>query len=204
MEQSLKSKERLTFTEWLRVTFKDVLNWGAGGLHKLGVHPNTLTITGVLGTAVGAYFVSQGDFSLGGLLMMLMGPVDALDGALARLRGEPEVYGAFVDSVSDRYSELLVFLGLLWYYASQANLAGSILVFLAACGSVMVSYVRARAQSLGFDAKVGFLSRVERFLIIGPSLLFRIPIVGVAIVAAGANLTAFQRMLHVRRQARGL
>ena len=202
VEHTVEQKERLTFTDQLRAIFKDVLNTIAGFLKRVGVHPNTLTMTGLLGTFVGVFFVSQGQFTLGGLLILLMGPIDALDGALARLRGEPENFGAFVDSVSDRYAELGIFAGLLWYYVHQDNWAASMMIFVAAAGSVMVSYIRARAQSLGLEAKVGFLTRVERFLVIGPALLFNIPLIGVGILAIGANLTAFQRIWHVRRVSR--
>ena len=91
----------------------------------------------------------------------------------------------------------------MWYYVSNDYLRASVLILLAAAGSVMVSYVRARAQSLGFEAKVGILTRVERYLVIGPSILFRVPLIGVVIVAVFANITAIQRIIHVRRQARG-
>ncbi len=113
-----------------------------------------------------------------------------------------EDFGAFVDSVSDRYSELFVYGGLMWYYVEQADSLGSMLVFAAASGSVLVSYVRARAQSLGFETKVGILTRVERVLIIGPSLLFNIPIIGVGIIAFGANFTALQRIFHIRQETK--
>ena len=202
MEHTIKTKKRLTFTDQLRVLFKGILDPLAELLNRWGIHPNVLTLTGVVGTGVGALLVSQGRLSLGGLLIMLMGPIDALDGPVARVRGEPEDFGAFVDSVSDRYSELMIFAGLLWYFLQQGNWGASMLVFLAAGGSVLVSYVRARAQSLGFDAKVGILTRVERFLVIGPALLLNIPIIGVGIVAIGANITALQRVIYVRREAR--
>ena len=202
MEYSVNRKERPTFTDRLRVIFKDVLGPIAVFLNKLGIHPNTITIAGMTGTAVGALFVAQGDLMIGGLLIMLMGPIDAMDGAVARVRGEPEDFGAFVDSVSDRYSELFIFAGLLWYYQQQADWTAGLLVFAAAAGSILVSYVRARAQSLGFEAKVGFLTRVERYFIIGPALLFQVPIWGVAIVAVGANFTALQRIFHVRKGIR--
>ena len=90
---------------------------------------------------------------------------------------------------------------LLFYFLQLDDLLAVMLVFFAAAGSVLVSYIRARAQSLGYEAKVGILTRVERYFIVGPSLLFNIPLVGVAIVAVGANLTALQRILHVRRAA---
>jgi CDP-diacylglycerol--glycerol-3-phosphate 3-phosphatidyltransferase len=200
MEQSIEKGKRRTFTDQLRVIFRWFLVPMAGFLKNLGIHPNTLTIFGLLGTGVGAFFLSQGDIVLGGFIILLMGIVDALDGPLARLRGTEE-FGAFVDSVSDRYSELFIFGGLMWYYVQKADTVGSMLVFAAAAGSILVSYIRARAQSLGFEAKVGILTRVERVLIIGPSLLFNIPIIGVGIIAFGANVTALQRIFHMRQEA---
>lgn len=191
----------MTFTDQLRGAFKWVLDPTAKFLHGLGVQPNLLTLSGLLGNTVGAYFVSQGQFPLGGLLMVLMGPIDALDGPLARLRGEEREFGAFVDSVTDRYSELVIFGGLLWFALEGGLTWQAVAVYLAAFGSVLVSYTRARAQSLGLEAKVGWFSRVERFLVLAPALLFNIPYWGVALIALGANLTALQRILHVRGEA---
>lgn len=133
---------------------------------------------------------------------MVSAAVDALDGAVARARGEPEALGAFVDSVSDRYGELMIYGSLVWHFVGLENYIAAVVTFLAAGGSLMVSYVRARAQSLGYETKVGILTRVERMLVIGPSILFHIPFVGVAVVAVLANVTAFQRIAHVRRQAK--
>jgi CDP-diacylglycerol--glycerol-3-phosphate 3-phosphatidyltransferase len=105
--------------------------------------------------------------------------------------------------VTDRYSELLIFGGLLLYYleVQQPLMAG--VTFAAAAGSVLVSYVRARAEGLGFSAKVGVLTRVERFFVLAPSLILGYPWVGIAIIAIFANLTALQRIINVRTQARG-
>ena len=138
---------------------------------------------------------------VGGLIVLAMGPVDALDGTMARLRGEPKPFGAFVDSVTDRYSELVIFLGLLLYYNELGDAVSTLGVYLAAAGSILVSYVRARAQSLGYEAKVGILTRVERYAVLAPTLIFNIPLVGIWIIAALANLTALQRIWHVRRLA---
>ena len=200
-ESMEKQKEKLIFTDWLRKFFGSLLNWAGKGLNKWGVNPNVLTATGVIGTAIGAIFVAQGKFFIGGLIILLMGPIDALDGAVARAKGEPEDFGAFVDSVSDRYIEMIIYGSLLWYFVEQEQLQAVMIVFLAASGSVLVSYNRARAHSLGFETKVGILTRVERFLVIGPSILFGIPLVGATIVAIGANVTAIQRVIDVRRQA---
>lgn len=200
MERTVERKQR-TFTDFLRVLFSDLLTWAGTLLNKWGVHPNMLTLTGVLGTALGAVLVGLGKLPLGGFVILLMGPIDALDGAVARVRGEPEDFGAFVDSVSDRYIEFFIYAGLLWYYLGQGNNYAVLLILFAFAGSVLVSYIRARAQSLGFEAKVGILTRVERFLVIGPSILFKVPMVGIVIVAVFANITALQRILHVRRES---
>ncbi len=139
--------------------------------------------------------------SLGGLIMLIVWPIDALDGTMARLRGEASDWGAFVDSVSDRYSELIV-LGALLYHFSQTNQhAAEIATFAAAAGSILVSYVKARAEAQSFSAKEGLLTRAERYLILGPSLLFNIPVYGVWIIAILANFTALQRIMVVRAQA---
>ena len=108
-------------------------------------------------------------------------------------------FGAFVDSVTNRYSELVIFLGLLYYFSRQGNTTAVVLVYFAAAGSVMVSYVRARSQSLGWDTKVGSLTRMERYLVLAPSLIFNIPIFGLWILAVLANFTALQRIVDVRR-----
>ncbi len=120
---------------------------------------------------------------------------------MARLRGESSEFGAFVDSVTDRYSELVIFGGLLVYFLRQQEWLGAGLVYLAAAGSVLVSYIRARAQSVGFDTKIGIFSRVERYLVLIPGLVFNQPLIAVAIIALFANITALQRILHVRSQA---
>ena len=202
MEHVAEKKKRLTLTEQMRSRFKGILDPIAGFLNNLGLMPNTITILGLLGNTVGAILLVQGKMTLGGILILLMGPVDALDGTMARLRGESSAFGAFVDSVTDRYSELVIFAGLLIHYLLGGDwfLAG--LTYVAASGSVLVSYVRARAQSLGYETKVGVLTRMERYLVLAPSLVINLPVIGLWIIAVLANVTAFQRILDVRRQVR--
>ncbi|HRN51458.1 MAG TPA: CDP-alcohol phosphatidyltransferase family protein [Anaerolineales bacterium] len=195
-------RDPITFTDRLRISFAWLINPIVEFLYKLGVTPNMLTIVGFLGIALGAVFAARGNFPMAGLMVLLMTPFDALDGALARRRGESQEFGAFVDSVSDRYGELVVYGGILWWANQNANLWLAFGSYLAAFGSVLVSYIRARAQSVGLEAKVGLLSRVERYFILGPTLLFNIPLIGVSIIAIGANLTALQRIWHVRQQSR--
>lgn len=191
----------ITLTDRLRGWFKWVVDPIAKFLLKLGLTPNTMTILGLAGNFLGAYFLSQGKMSLGGWIMLIMTPIDALDGTMARLLGEPSAFGAFVDSVSDRYAELALLGGLMLYYVRLMDTIGVVLAFSAAAGSIMVSYVRARAESNGYEAKVGLMTRVERYLVLAPLLVFNKPMIALWILAILANFTAFQRIWFVRRQA---
>ena len=200
MEQASEEKKQVTFTDQMRLRFRGVLDPIGAFLNRIGLMPNTMTILGLLGNTVGAVMLSQGRMTIGGLIILAMGPVDALDGTMARFRGEPSEFGAFVDSVPDRYSELVIFGGLLIYYVQQGNWTAAVVTYLAASGSVLVSYVRARASSLGYDTKVGVLTRMERYLVLAPTLVFNIPLVGLWIIAILANITALQRIWDIRRQ----
>jgi CDP-diacylglycerol---glycerol-3-phosphate 3-phosphatidyltransferase len=202
VEQAAEKKNKATLTDLLRLRFKGILEPIGAFLNRLGLMPNTMTILGLVGNTVGAYLLAQGNMFLGGVFILAMGPVDALDGTMARLRGEPSNFGAFVDSITDRYSELIIFAGLLFYYLQQDNWTALLLVYLAASGSVLVSYVRARGQSLGYDTKIGLLTRLERYLVLAPALILNIPLVALWIIAIFANITALQRILDVRRMAR--
>lgn len=200
MDQIAETKKPLTFTDQMRVLFKGVLEPLAMFFNRIGLMPNTMTILGLVGNTIGAYFLARGNLLVGGILILLMGPVDGLDGTMARLRGMTSEFGAFVDSVTDRYSELVIFGGLLMHYTFKEDWPAVLLVYIAAAGSVLVPYIRARGQSLGYDSKVGMLTRMERYLVLVPSLVLNIPLVGLWIIAIFANLTALQRILDVRRQ----
>ncbi|HLE92815.1 MAG TPA: CDP-alcohol phosphatidyltransferase family protein [Anaerolineales bacterium] len=202
MEKSANStSSKKTFSDYLRLWFKWVLDPLGRFFNSLGLTPNTMTMLGLIGNSVGAYFLARGDMLTGGILVLLMTPIDALDGTMARLRGESSDFGAFVDSVSDRYAELIIYGGLLYHFLSLGEPLGGMLVFGAAAGSVLVSYVKARAEGLGYEAKVGLLTRVERYLVLAPALVFNQLIIGLAIIALFANITALQRIWYVRRQA---
>jgi CDP-diacylglycerol--glycerol-3-phosphate 3-phosphatidyltransferase len=191
-----------TFTDYLRLWFKWVLDPLGGFFNRLGLTPNMMTMLGLLGNTVGAVFLARGEMLTGGLFVLIMTPIDALDGTMARLRGEASDFGAFVDSVSDRYSELIIYGGLLYHFLTIGDRIGGMLVFGAAAGSVLVSYVKARAEGLGYQAKVGLLTRVERYLILAPSLVFNQLYIGLGIIAIFANVTAIQRIWYVRQHAR--
>jgi len=200
--EHIENKTRLTFTDQMRVRFKGLLDAIGRLLNRIGLMPNTMTILGLIGNTIGAVLLASGHMLWGGLLILAMGPVDALDGTMARLRGEASEFGAFVDSVTDRYSELIIFGGLLFYYSQGGDWLGALVTFAAAGGSVLVSYVRARAQALGYDTKVGLLTRMERYLVLAPSLVLNIPMVGLWIIAIFANITALQRIWDIRQQTR--
>lgn len=201
VEKISGTKEAMTFTDQLRKRFKHILDPIGAFFNRLGLMPNTMTILGLVGNTIGAIFLAQGNLIVGGIIVLLMGPIDALDGTMARLRGMTGQFGAFVDSVTDRYSELVIFGGLLYYYLQHGDQLGALLVYIAAAGSILVSYVRARGQSLGWDTKIGILTRVERYLVLAPSLIIGFPMLGLAIIAVFANITAVQRIVDVRRQA---
>jgi CDP-diacylglycerol--glycerol-3-phosphate 3-phosphatidyltransferase len=202
MDKTTDTKtQKKTFTDYLRLWFKWVLDPLGRLFLRLGLTPNMVTMLGLLGNTVGAYFLVRGDFLTGGILVAVMTPIDALDGTMARLRGEASDWGAYVDSVSDRYSELIIYGGLLYHFLTIGDVTAGMLAFGAAAGSVLVSYVKARAEGLGYDARVGLLTRAERYIVLAPSLIFNFVNIGLGILAVFANITAMQRIWYVRSLA---
>ncbi len=199
MTETIKKPSSLT--DFLRVLFKGILDGIGGFLNRLGLMPNTMTILGLVGNTIAAALIGFGHIQLGGMIVLIMGPIDALDGTMARLRGQASNFGAFVDSVTDRYSELVIYGGLFVFYLQRQEWLACGLLYLAAAGSVLVSYVKARGESLGFEVKVGILTRVERYLVITAGLLFNQTIIALWVLAILANITALQRIFHVRKQA---
>ena len=202
MQAENTAPKRATPTEWMRKNFKGILDPIADVFIRWGFHPNTMTLVGLIGNTVGALFLAFNYMTVGGLFILLSGPFDALDGTMARKLGQPTKFGAFVDSVTDRWSEMLILGGLLFHYLQRGNSTlECLLVFAATMGSVMVSYTKARAEALGFDCNVGVLTRMERYLVMAPALLLNWPAVALWIIAILANVTALQRAFYVRSQA---
>jgi CDP-diacylglycerol--glycerol-3-phosphate 3-phosphatidyltransferase len=174
-------------------------------LGRLGFTPNALTVIGSTLTACVGLLVAQGWFVAAGLCLFLFSVTDTLDGALARATNRVSSFGAFLDSVCDRYADAAVYFGLLWWYQSTGNSAGVVLAFLAAIGSLMVSYARARAEGIGLQAAdVGWFQRPERIVLLGVGLLAAsfAPLVLLLVLAALAVLTTvtvLQRVRHVWR-----
>lgn len=204
------------------------------GLTKIGVTPNTITLIGfLLNIVVAAIFIkggNAGDAGLsyvgwGGAMILFAGLFDMIDGRLARVSNQSSKFGAFFDSVLDRYSEMVMFLGICYYLVAQGYFLSSLFAFLALIGSIMVSYIRARAEGLGIECSDGLMQRPERIILIGASALlcglvkywfgtfkftfpnsdfpiweniavFTFPIFLLAILA---NFTAYQRLQHCKK-----
>ncbi|MDQ6672265.1 MAG: CDP-alcohol phosphatidyltransferase family protein, partial [Chloroflexota bacterium] len=155
-------------------------------LGRLGFTPNGLTILGSLLTACVGLLIAQGWFLVAGVCLWLFSLTDTLDGALARATDRVTVFGAFLDSVCDRYAEAAVFLGLVWWFQTTANSLGVALAYLALVGSLMVSYARARAEGVGLQAAdVGWFQRPERIILLGIGLLIAHFIPSALIVVLG-------------------
>jgi CDP-diacylglycerol--glycerol-3-phosphate 3-phosphatidyltransferase len=198
---SINENQPESFTDILRVRFKGILDPIGAYLNSLGLYPNTITILGLIGNMFAAFLIARGSIVWGGVVILLMGPLDAIDGTMARLRGQPTRFGAILDSVVDRYSELVVLGGLLIYFTQQANWQAVILCYLAAGGSVLVSYVKARAEAANYPVKGGMLTRVERYIITVFFLIINHPLIALWILAILANATALQRLWLVHKQA---
>jgi len=169
---------------------------------KWGLRPNSFTVAGLIITSLAAAAVSMGYVRLAGILILLGGLCDTIDGLMARTAGKASRFGALLDSCFDRYSELIMFFGIAAYFTVLEDYGASAGVLLALCGSFMVSYTRARAESLGFEVKLGFMQRPERIVLLGLSALIHITALKFAIwlVAFLANLTALQRIRCVYNQ----
>ena len=173
-------------------------------LARLGLTPNMVTLIGLAIAGVGAYTIAVGNWWAGGLIVLFAGVFDLFDGALARATGRVSDFGALLDSTIDRVSEAVVLLGLLAYYLSTDDDLGSILVYVALVGSIMVSYMRARSEGLGIDCKVGVMTRPERVAAVGIGLVVGhwVPVVVLVVLGAiGAltTVTAIHRLIHTSR-----
>ena len=132
------------------------------GISKLGVGPNLLTFFGFLITILSAFYLAQGNFFYAGIVIIFSGIFDMLDGRLARITNNVTRFGAFFDSVLDRYSDMILFLALMIYYIKNQQMIYVLLSGIVMIGAIMTSYTRARAESLVPTCKVGFLERPER------------------------------------------
>ncbi len=175
------------------------MNVIGGILHKRGVSPNTVTVVGLLLNALVAVVLSGGNYVLGGVLTLVAGSFDMLDGAVARAGNRVSRFGGFLDSTLDRYSEAVMLLGLLVHFLRIDSPTNVFLIYVTTVGSLMISYTRARAEAAGIRNEVGLFARPERVILLGVCLLFGKPEVALWILAVGTNVTAVQRVYHVYR-----
>lgn len=178
------------------------LTYIARGLEATGISPNALTVIGFLLTLVVATVLAMGNLFAGGLLLIFAALFDTLDGALARHSQQVTVFGAFLDSVMDRYSEAVTLIGLMVFYTTQPGASLNILLLAATlAGSLMVSYTRARAEAVNIECKEGFFQRTERIVVLILGLLtgWMTPVLWV--LALFTNFTALQRIVDVYRKS---
>ena len=183
--------------ERLRARTSGILVGAATLAARTGVTPNTLTVLGFVGMAVAGALCAAGSFFFAGVVVAASCIFDALDGALARASGTASVFGAFLDSFLDRYAEAAVYAGLLVHYAWAGAPSGAVAAFLAAIGSLMVSYARARAEGLGIECRAGLFARPERLAVIIAGLVTGLVLPALVILSVATNATAVRRLLHV-------
>jgi CDP-diacylglycerol--glycerol-3-phosphate 3-phosphatidyltransferase len=163
-------------------------------LARLGVSPNHITALGFAGNVGAAALAARGEFLFAGIVMLIASALDLLDGALARATDRASSSGAIFDSVLDRLSEAAVLAGLAFYYAGRGEREEIILCFAALTGSLLVSYIRARAQGEGFDLRDGWFTRAERVILLSGGLIISQVRIALWVLAVMANLTALQRL----------
>ncbi|HEV8633392.1 MAG TPA: CDP-alcohol phosphatidyltransferase family protein [Chloroflexota bacterium] len=169
------------------------------------VTPNFLTVVGFILTVGVAAVIASGWEQLGGVLVLLVGLFDMLDGAMARVRGLKTRFGAFLDSTLDRFSEAVLLGGVLWLHHGDPVYGPwyPILTLAVLTGSLLVSYTRARAEGLDIDCQVGWLPRPQRVILLSAGLITGLTFEALVILAVFTNVTTLQRILHVRRTLAG-
>jgi CDP-diacylglycerol--glycerol-3-phosphate 3-phosphatidyltransferase len=172
-------------------------------LSALQVRPDTLTVLGWTLSVCAAVLFGLGYARVAGLVMLLGGLFDALDGDVARASNRMSTFGAFLDSTLDRLSEAAIFVGIIYFYAAAARPFEALLAGTAMTFSLLTSYARARAEGLEIECQVGLLERAGRVVILSAFSIAGLLTFGLGLVAAGALVTTAQRIIHVRRATRG-
>ncbi len=216
---------------WLQQTIYKIINPIVHGMIKIGITPNFITTTGLMGNIAAAcvlvyagLYAEKGDYSLvgwAGGIILLSGLFDMMDGQVARIGNMKSIFGALYDSVLDRYSELFTFLGLCSYLIMHHYISGFLIAFIALIGSLMVSYVRARAEGLDIECKVGLMQRPERVVLTALGAMccgiyarfagdvpafdpIWVLILPLSFVAIFANITAFARLRYCYKVMKNL
>jgi len=218
----IEKNKIMNYRDFLQKVIYRIINPLVKGMIKIGITPNFITTTGLVLNIVAAVLLIYGGMEYAGNLLyvgwaggivLFAGLFDMMDGRVARMGNMSSVFGALYDSVLDRYSELVTLFGIFYWLILSGYPAGSILTFVALVGSIMVSYVRARAEGLDIDCKVGLMQRPERVVLTALGAIFAgvfadidsfdpvlILVVPMGVIAVLANLTAFWRIIHCYRQ----
>lgn len=179
--------------EYTRPTLEAI----ARRLAKWNLSPDAVTYIGLVLTIGVAVLAALGEIRWAGVAYIVAALGDALDGTLARVSGKGSRFGAFLDSNIDRFEESIVFLGLSIYYALEGGQWEIPLLLLVTVGSLMVSYSRARAEALGVECKVGFMTRVPRVVLMIAGMILDQVFITLIILAVTTLFTSFHRMYHV-------
>lgn len=199
---SLPHREPFSLKEASEGAFRQLLHPLVRFLTAMRVRPDTLTVLGWALALCSAVLFGLGYVRIAGIVMLLAGLFDALDGAVARESNRMSAFGAFLDSTLDRLSEAAVFVGIVFLYAATERPYGALLAGVAMTFSLLTSYARARAEGLGIECQVGLLERAGRVLILSVFSIAGLLTAGLYLVAAGALITTAQRILHIRRATR--
>ena len=206
----------MIYRDFLQQIIYKIINPMVKAMIKVGITPNTITITGFIINVLVAILViysaiyQPNNLSLigfAGAMVLFAGLFDMMDGRVARVSGMQSKFGALLDSTLDRYSELITLFSLQFYFILHGWIWNGIVTFLAIIGSIMVSYVRARGEGLGIDVKVGFMQRPERVVVSAVGMILcwvcnslwalAIPLMLIALLA---NITAFWRIAYCYKQ----
>lgn len=194
-------EKKFDFTQWARDFMDPIFDPLLSLFVRAGVTPNTLTVIGTLGHFLAVWLLSQGRVTAAGLSLLLIAPLDAMDGALARKIGQTDsIFGAFLDSTLDRLSEIILFGGIIYYFYLSDEWLYQMLAYIAITGSLLTSYLRAKAEVLGLNGRAGLFGRLERYLVIVNLMILGQLRLIVIIVAALSWLTVGQRFVSIYRQ----
>jgi CDP-diacylglycerol--glycerol-3-phosphate 3-phosphatidyltransferase len=194
----------MTYTRAIGLGANKIIRLIVRGLALSKINPNVLTFLGLVINAVAATFLAMGQFRKAGFIIIFAGLFDMVDGRVARETNQVTRFGAFFDSVLDRYSDLALLIGLLVYYGTIQRPFYVVLTAIVMAASVMISYARSRAENIIPTCKVGFLERPERvvLLIIGALFDRMAPVLWV--IAILGNVTVIHRMIFTYQEAKRL
>lgn len=182
--------------QWVRHYMLHVGTW----LSRIGMTANMATLIGFLLNAGVAAVIASGHPRIGGVLLLIASAFDMVDGAIARATGSVSKFGGFFDSTLDRYSEIVVYIGLLlWLNQGDDAELGAVLILVACSGALMISYARARAEAIGYKASVGLVARPERVILLALCLIINQPLWALWILAILTHVTAVWRIVYVWR-----